>query len=96
MTRYNLAVISGAIVTKLYPVRPTPKVSKRSLLAELEARLDQWYFSLPEELRYETTSRRQVPPPHILFLHIRYWGTVLILNRALYVRSYPGSHDLKT
>jgi hypothetical protein len=92
--RHKPAMICGAIITKLYPVRPTPNVSRRSLLADLEARLDQWFICLPEELRYETTSRRQVPPPHILFLHIRYWGTVLILNRALYVLEYTCSQKL--
>jgi hypothetical protein len=87
----RLAVICGAIVTKLYPVRPPPNVSRKNLLADLEARLDQWFIGLPEELRYETSSRRQVPPPHILLLHIRYWGSVLILNRALYVPRYSCS-----
>ena len=73
------------MITKLYPVRPTPGVSKTKMFLELEACLDQWLIHLPEELRYETRSRRQIPPPHILFLHIRYWGAVLLLNRALYV-----------
>lgn len=86
----SLSMICGAIITKLYPVRPTPNVSRRSLSADLEARLDQWFIRLPEELRYETTSRRQVPPPHILFLHIRYWGTVLILNRA-FIPNWKGA-----
>jgi hypothetical protein len=85
--RRYLAMITGVIITKLYPVRSTPNVSRKPILADIEARLDQWFIRLPEELRYETSSRRQVPPPHILLLHIRYWGNVLLLNRALYVTS---------
>jgi hypothetical protein len=66
------------------------------MFGEMESRLDQWFISLPEELRYETTSRRPVPPPHILFLHIRYWGAVLLLNRALYVLNLSHSPRLLT
>lgn len=83
-----VAMLSGAIVSNIYPVRQTPGLSKRVLLADLETRLDQWFISLPEELRYETTSRRPLPPPQILFLHIRYRGAVLLLHRALYVVCY--------
>lgn len=73
----------GAIVTNIYPVRPVPGVSRQTQLADLEARLDQWYITLPEPLRYDTGSRRLVPAPQILFLHMRYWGAVLLLHRAL-------------
>ncbi|KAK0481545.1 fungal-specific transcription factor domain-containing protein [Armillaria novae-zelandiae] len=78
----TLCVILGAIISKIYPVRATPGVSRRALLSSFESQLDQWYISLPEHLRYDTANRRKVPPPHILFLHIRYWGSVLLLNRA--------------
>jgi hypothetical protein len=73
----------GAVVTQIYPVRSSSNASKQSSLSQLESRLDQWYISLPEELRYEAGSKRYIPPPTILFLHIRYWGTVLLLHRAL-------------
>ena len=73
----------GAVVTQIYPVRPLSTASKQSSLKQLESRLDQWYISLPEELRYDASSKRCTPPPTILFLHIRYWGTVLLLHRAL-------------
>jgi hypothetical protein len=73
----------GAVVTQIYPVRPLSNASKQSSLKQLESRLDQWYIALPEELRYDAASKRYTPPPTILFLHIRYWGTVLLLHRAL-------------
>ncbi|KAJ6621140.1 fungal-specific transcription factor domain-containing protein [Mycena sp. CBHHK59/15] len=78
----SLALILGAVITKIYPVRPTPGASRRASLLKLESRLDQWYLSLPEALRYDPASRRIVPPPPVLLLHIRYWGTVLLLHRA--------------
>jgi len=53
------------------------------MLADLETRLDQWFISLPEHLLYDPTSTRTIPPPHVLFLHVRYWNAVLLLNRAL-------------
>ncbi|KAF9469792.1 fungal-specific transcription factor domain-containing protein [Collybia nuda] len=86
----TLSIISGAIVSNIYPVRQTPGLSKRALLAELETRLDQWFISLPEELRYETTSRRPLPPPQTLFLHIRYRGAVLLLHRA-FIPNWKGT-----
>ncbi|KAJ7109940.1 fungal-specific transcription factor domain-containing protein [Mycena epipterygia] len=78
----RLALILGAVITKIYPVRPTSVASRQASLAKLESRLDQWYLSLPEALRYDTASRRIVPSPPVLLLHIRYWGTVLLLHRA--------------
>ncbi|KAJ6575396.1 fungal-specific transcription factor domain-containing protein [Mycena capillaripes] len=78
----KLALILGAVITKVYPVRPTSTASRQASLAKLESRLDQWYLSLPESLRYDTASRRIVPPPPVLLMHIRYWGTVLLLHRA--------------
>lgn len=77
------AVILGSIVTNIYPVRTTLDTSPRRAYSELERRLDQWYIGLPEGLHYDASSRRTTPPPHILFLHVRYWGSVLLLNRAL-------------
>ncbi|RDB29501.1 Nitrogen assimilation transcription factor nit-4 [Hypsizygus marmoreus] len=86
----SLSLISGAIINKIYAVRqPSPSV-KRAIYAEMETRLDQWYIGLPEELRFDTTSRRSVPPPHILFLHIRYWDAVLLLNRA-FIPNWKGT-----
>jgi hypothetical protein len=77
------AVILGAIVTQIYPVRSCTGVSRQAMLADLESRLDQWYITLPDELQLEASSKRYTPPPQVLFLHVRYWGAVLILHRAL-------------
>ncbi|KAF8808141.1 hypothetical protein BYT27DRAFT_7190259 [Phlegmacium glaucopus] len=85
----RLVVIVGAIVTQIYPVRPTPGPSRKTMLADLESRLDHWYITLPEELRYEASNKRQTPPPQILFLHLRYWSAVLLLHRAF----IPNRHD---
>lgn len=76
-------MIVVGIITQIYPVRPTPGPSRQSMLADLESRLDHWYITLPEELRYEASNKRRVPPPNILFLHLRYWSAVLLLHRAL-------------
>ncbi|KAJ7161307.1 fungal-specific transcription factor domain-containing protein [Mycena crocata] len=78
----KLALILGAVITKVYPVRPASIASRQASLGTLESRLDQWYLSLPEALRYDTASRRITPSPPVLLLHIRYWGTVLLLHRA--------------
>ncbi|KAF8078976.1 fungal-specific transcription factor domain-containing protein [Lyophyllum atratum] len=86
----SLCVITGAIVTNMYSVRHIAPATRRAMFADMESRLDQWFIGLPEALRYETTSRRPVPPPHILFLHIRYWGAVLLLNRA-FIPNWKGA-----
>ncbi|KAJ7675340.1 fungal-specific transcription factor domain-containing protein [Mycena rosella] len=78
----RLALILGAVITKIYPVRLTSVASRQASLSTLESRLDQWFLSLPEALRYDTACRRTVPSPPVLLLHIRYWGTVLLLHRA--------------
>jgi hypothetical protein len=77
-------VILGAIVTQIYPVRScNTGVSRQAKLADLESRLDQWYITLPDELQLEASPKRHTQPPQVLFLHVRYWGAVLILHRAL-------------
>ncbi|KAJ7070780.1 fungal-specific transcription factor domain-containing protein [Mycena amicta] len=76
----KLALILGSVITHIYPVRASSLTSRKASLAKLESRLDQWYLGLPENLRYE--SRRMAPSPQVLLLHIRYWGTVLLLHRA--------------
>jgi len=77
------AVIIGAISSLIYPVKATRRGSKRAILTELDARLDQWYHQLPADLTYDPASKRAVPPPPVLFIHIKYWFTVLLLHRAL-------------
>jgi len=70
------------VADRIYPVKSTSRIPRRTWLARLEAQLDQWYYELPEALRYEPTSKRDVPPPHVLRLHTTYWYTVLLLHRA--------------
>jgi hypothetical protein len=60
-------------------------------MADVECQLDQWYVGLPNELRFDTANKRNVPPPNILGIHIRYWGAVLLYNRALYVYCVPSA-----
>lgn len=76
-------MIVGAIITQLYPVRPTPGPSRQDILADLENRLTQWLVTLPDDLSYDVSNKRHTPPPQVLFLHIRYWAAVLLLHRAL-------------
>ena len=71
-------------MTHVYPVKSTSRLSPLAAPVALEARLNQWYIELPEYLRYDSSSsQRIIPPPYILLLHIRYWGAVLLLHRAL-------------
>ncbi|KAF9055831.1 fungal-specific transcription factor domain-containing protein [Panaeolus papilionaceus] len=88
----RLAIIIGAIIGQIYPVRPTPGVARKSLLPGLESRLDQWYITLPEELRYDAPNKRYTPPPQILLLHLRYWGAVLLLHRA-FIPNWKGPNN---
>lgn len=78
----SLSIIVGSVADRIYPVKSTSRVPRRTWLARLEAQLDQWYYELPEALRYEPASKRAIPPPHVLRLHTTYWSTVLLLHRA--------------
>ncbi|KAH8835572.1 fungal-specific transcription factor domain-containing protein, partial [Flagelloscypha sp. PMI_526] len=79
----SLALILGDIVTFIYPVGAIPGTSRRSRAEDLERRLDRWYLELPDYLRYDVSSKRALtPPPAVLILHVRYWGSVLLLHRA--------------
>lgn len=81
----TLSIIAGAIVTRIYPVKCPGRKERFQALSELESRLDLFYVGLPDTLRCDTITKRVVPPPHILFLHMKYWGIVLLLHRALSV-----------
>lgn len=78
-----LAVIIGSIVSSVYPVKSSKRGSRRAILSNLEARLDQWYFELPDDLRYDPASKRNTPPAPVLYIHVKYWSAVLLLHRAL-------------
>ena len=70
----------GRIIQKLYPTTTVDSTPRRILLQTFEAQLDQWYLNLPDCLLYDVATKRNIPPPHVLFVHIRYWGAVLLLN----------------
>jgi hypothetical protein len=75
-----LAVIVGSIAMGVYPVRTTTHAARRAVLAQLARQLEKWHLELPECLQYP---KAVTPPPHILLLHVSYWGAVLLLHRAL-------------
>ena len=69
------------IIQAIYAVRPVNSRHGESVF--LEGILDKWLYELPEHLRYEPTSSKMVPLPHVLTLHMQYWCTVLLLHRPL-------------
>lgn len=76
------AGILGRIVQAIYAVRIASNRLVESVV--LEGLLDKWYIELPNHLRFEPgLSKRPVPPPHILTLHMQYWCAVLLLHRPL-------------
>ncbi|KAF9245870.1 fungal-specific transcription factor domain-containing protein [Melanogaster broomeanus] len=89
----SLSVIIGSIVSSVYPVKPTRRGSRRAVLSNLEARLDQWYLELPDDLRYDPASKRNSPPPPVLYIHIKYWSAVLLLHRA-FIPNWKGSEPI--
>ncbi|KAF9531948.1 fungal-specific transcription factor domain-containing protein [Crepidotus variabilis] len=89
----KLAALLGDVVTQIYPVKPISVAVKLERLTVLERRLDQWYISLPEYLRFDLSNKRYIPPPTVLFLQIRYWGSVQLLHRAFIPNWKPGNED---
>ncbi|KAF9225551.1 hypothetical protein BS17DRAFT_751446 [Gyrodon lividus] len=89
----SLSVIIGPIVSSVYPVKSTRRASRRAVLGNLEARLDQWYLELPDDLRYDPASKRNTPPPPVLYIHIKYWSAVLLLHRA-FIPNWKGSESI--
>ncbi|KIJ66200.1 hypothetical protein HYDPIDRAFT_26571 [Hydnomerulius pinastri MD-312] len=86
-------VIIGSIVSSVYPVKSTRRGSRRAVLSSLEARLDQWYLELPDDLRYDPASKRNTPLPPVLYIHIKYWSAVLLLHRA-FIPNWKGSEPI--
>lgn len=79
----RLCLIVGNIVTEIYPVREPCSSNKRVHLEELENALHRWYLDIPDNLQFDLASTtRPIPPPHVLILHVRYWGAILLLHRA--------------
>jgi hypothetical protein len=82
---FTPASILSRVLESMYAVRPTSR--RQIVLAELEQALDKWYLELPDHLRFDpsprTPNKNNVPPPHVLTLHMKYWTTVLLLHRPL-------------
>jgi hypothetical protein len=69
------------MVQAIYAVRPVSSRYAEALV--LEGLLEKWYLGLPEHLRYDISSPKETPLPHILTLHMQYWCAVLLLHRPL-------------
>jgi hypothetical protein len=80
-TRAVLSSILSAVMHKVYSIRPSWSLITEA--AALEARLDKWYYDLPEYLQCDCTTKSPIPAPHIITLHLDYWCTVLLLHRPL-------------
>ena len=86
MLTFELAAIQSEIMEKIYPVRQRADISPRKLVEELEGKLYQWRFDLPQHLMFDPNAHddgKFVPLPHILTLHVEYFASVLLLHRAL-------------
>ncbi|KAL1671763.1 fungal-specific transcription factor domain-containing protein [Schizophyllum commune] len=80
----TLGVIVGRILTDIYPARGLPTATKHARLVDIKNALCQWYLDLPDNLQLDlASSTRPTPPPHVLILHVHYWGAVLLLHREL-------------
>ncbi|KAJ8523288.1 hypothetical protein ONZ45_g253 [Pleurotus djamor] len=89
----KLSVILGDLISEIYPVRTGPNWAA---LPKLEARLDNWFHNLPVPLRYDPSSKRVTQPSHIIVLHIRYWGAILILQRAFIPNWTSGGPNMQS
>lgn len=90
-----VVVIVGSILSEVYLVQSSNRGYKQAIVADLDSRLDQWYITLPEQLQYQAVNKRQIPP-QILLLHVRYWGAVSLLHRALWAFWCRSIRKLKT
>ena len=87
-----LAGILSSIMRVIYAVRSFPTTSSgtsssretEKQVTTLESILNEWYLNLPEHLSYDiAASPVNLPPPHVLTLHMQYWCAVLLLHRPL-------------
>ena len=54
--------------------------NKQLFLSEMRGKLDEWLTDLPTDIRYNRMARSPASPP-VLYLHIQYWVTVIVLHR---------------
>lgn len=85
---HHLALVAGTIIDKVYPVQGIIHVTKQIVSTECETQLDQWYLSLPDYLHCDPNSRGTYVP-QVIFLHVRYWGCILLLYRVLWAVPFP-------
>lgn len=76
-------MIVGHILERMYPIRSQSRSRLKKNLPDLERSMDQWFYNLPEDLRYDSASKRVPPPPHILNLHVQYNSARLLLYSPL-------------
>ncbi len=69
-------------MTRVYPVMWSSDMRRREL-NDLDIGLRNWLINLPEEVRFNDVTKRPLPAPHILALHIEYYSALLLLHRAL-------------
>ncbi|EIN14455.1 hypothetical protein PUNSTDRAFT_49242 [Punctularia strigosozonata HHB-11173 SS5] len=83
----KLSLITGKLMRDIYAIKPSQ--GRYSAALRLEEDLDKWYLDLPQSIRYDVAAPpSNVPPPHVLTLHMQYWTTVLLLHRP-FIRHLP-------
>ncbi|KAH9941542.1 fungal-specific transcription factor domain-containing protein [Amylocystis lapponica] len=76
----KLSIILSMIMQGLYAIRSP--CERQAEFSRYEKLLSKWYLELPDHLRFDpASSKKPVPPPHILTLHMQYWCTVLLMRR---------------
>ncbi|KDQ57263.1 hypothetical protein JAAARDRAFT_35890 [Jaapia argillacea MUCL 33604] len=91
-TSCGLASIIGSIMESLYSGRKWSKLKLHGEVNRLEDVLENWYLRLPPPLRYSPEGGASVPP-FVLQLHVQYWSTVILLQRALVEPEYIVTGD---
>lgn len=61
--------------------------SSEKLLSLLDQSLASWFLALPPHLAFNISSKRSVPPPHVLCLHLQFYSALILLHRPF----IPGS-----
>ncbi|GAA5880402.1 hypothetical protein JCM3774_006436, partial [Rhodotorula dairenensis] len=76
-----LAVIINRIISNIYAIRiRVLGQSSETLLSLLDQSLASWFLALPPHLQYNPAGKN-VPPPHILSLHLQFYNSLILLHR---------------
>ena len=74
-------------IFRSFPITSSGTCSSRETekqVTTLESILNEWYLNLPEYLFHEiAASSVNLPPPHVLTLHMQYWCAMLLLHQIL-------------